>query len=99
MKLHRGSTKNVLRAAMVGILLEQIRSRVANLGFATPERKWQVTTLRSQLENALAFESLRPYAEAESARRYFKQMERGGATEFHPWRWINLHQWLDLYDA
>src|SRR6185312_6272525 len=56
-KVHRGTTKNVLRIAMKGVLPEPVRCRTDKMGFVTPEETWlkrsATNWFREGVENAL----------------------------------------------
>ena len=99
MKIRRGYTKYVLREAMKGILPEPIRRRVSKLGFATPERKWQMTRLKPMIEMALQSARMRRYIDPNGALKWFHAVQQSPDTDFLPWRWLNLYRWLEIHDA
>jgi asparagine synthase (glutamine-hydrolysing) len=96
-KIHNGYTKHVLRSAMVGVLPEKVRWRTGKLGFATPERSWQRTTLRPLAQMAAQDPALRPFLVPEQALRYLDRLDQHNLHTFVPWRWINLHLWMKVY--
>jgi asparagine synthase (glutamine-hydrolysing) len=98
-KINHGYTKAVLREAMRGVLPEKIRKRVGKLGFATPERKWQQTVLKSQIESALSNDRLREFIVPKQARLLLDHLIDTHATDFTPWRWLNLNLWLNCFDV
>lgn len=97
-KIRHGYTKSVLRDAMKGILPEKIRLRKSKLGFATPERKWQETTLRPLILNAIESERMRDFLIPNRARDYLYETGKGKDVNFLPWRWLNLSLWLKAYN-
>ncbi|KAA3646370.1 MAG: asparagine synthase (glutamine-hydrolyzing) [Chloroflexi bacterium] len=97
-KIRDGYTKRVLRDGMAGILPEMIRQRVGKLGFATPERKWQRTILKPLITQAINSEQMQPFIMQSQATEYYQQLINSEATDFSPWRWLNLFLWMDAYD-
>ena len=99
LKINCGYTKAVLREGMKGVIPESIRTRVSKLGFATPERRWQAGALRPLITGAIQSERLRPYVRASAAQEKHASIEASGASDFLPWRWLNLDRWLKVYGA
>lgn len=97
-KIRDGLTKRVMRDSMTGILPEKIRQRTGKLGFATPERSWQQTTLRPLVEKAIYSEELSSYILPDKAKSYLEQLEKYNLLDFSPWRWLNLSLWLRQYE-
>lgn len=93
-KLHNGFSKFVFRQGMGGILPEKIRWRTTKLGFSTPERLWQKTSLRPLIELALDDPILEPYIHRERAREYLDKVQQSQQSDFTPWRWLNLALWM-----
>ena len=96
-KMHHGYTKHIMREAMTGVIPEKIRQRARKMGFATPERLWQQTVLRPLIHNALHSEQLRSFMISEKAESYLSYLEKHQMLNFAPWRWVNLHLWLEAY--
>lgn len=97
-KMRNGYTKHVMREALAGVIPEKIRRRARKMGFATPERRWQQTTLRPLVQQALQDERLRPFIIPDKARAYADYLETHQILNFSPWRWVNLYLWLKAYD-
>jgi len=94
-----GTSKNVFRRAMRGIVPDLVLDRRDKIGFATPEKDW-LTTLRPWVEATLASPAARqvhalnlPAVKREwqavcSARKPF---------DFRVWRWVNLIRWTERF--
>ncbi len=98
LKFQGGYTKRIMRDAMTGTLPETVRMRARKMGFATPERKWLAGPLRPLVLDALESSRLRPYLRAAQARQHFDSVIRGDLLSFAPWRWLNLHLWLEEFN-
>jgi len=97
LKIRNGYTKYVMRQAMKGILPEKVRTRVSKLGFATPERRWQLDELRPLIEDSLGSDTLRRFIVPDKARSYLAYVDDAGVKDFLPWRWLNLKLWMERY--
>lgn len=97
-KIRNGFTKAVMREGMKGLLPEKIRRRTSKLGFATPERLWQQSTLRSLMEEAIQSDYMRRYIVPASALKYLSQLGEHGVVDFAPWRWLNLYLWRKAFE-
>lgn len=96
-----GTSKNVFRKAMRGLVPDAILDRRDKIGFATPEKRW-LTALRPWVEATLssarahAIPALKPAA---------MQMEWQAVLagrrpfDFRVWRWLNLIRWADYFDV
>lgn len=96
-----GTTKNVFRAAMRGIVPDGILNRKDKIGFTTPERSW-LTTLHSSVDSLLAGPILRrvPAVNVRQMNIAWRRMLRGnGVKEGVVWRWVNLARWADLFSV
>lgn len=96
---NEGTTKNVFRAAMRGIVPDTILDRRDKIGFATPERDW-LRTLRPWVEQALSCEQARriPALRLEAVHRDWQAALSGRAAfDFRIWRWVNLIRWAERY--
>lgn len=95
-KVVGGDTKRVLRAAMKGILPEDVRLRRDKLGFATPEQRWFRGPLRAFVLAGIE-ETLNRYPGllAESATRSVaaEMLDGRRPLDFTLWRIINLGIW------
>jgi asparagine synthase (glutamine-hydrolysing) len=97
LKIRHGTTKYVMREAMRGILPEKIRKRVRKLGFATPERSWQIGPLKGLIEKALDSRELSDFVVADPARENMRRIGASGIADFAPWRWLNLYLWIKRF--
>lgn len=95
-----GTSKNVFRRAMRGLVPDAILDRRDKIGFATPEQRW-LTTLRPWVEKTLASER----AQAVTALnlpvvRAQWQAVLAGKRGFDSrvWRWVNLIRWVERFD-
>ncbi|MBS1940892.1 MAG: asparagine synthase (glutamine-hydrolyzing) [Bacteroidetes bacterium] len=89
----QGQTKNVFRAAMRGIVPDDVLDRKDKIGFATPERDWLIDIqnaardwLRVDLHLSFIDQAkIKQEFEAivSSRRKFTRQL----------WRWINFYRW------
>jgi len=96
-----GTSKNVFRQAMRGIVPDAILDRRDKIGFATPEQSW-LQTLRPWVEETLASERARGMAALNVAamQRDWNAVLAGRARfDFRIWRWVNLIRWADRFDV
>ncbi len=96
-KIRGGYTKRVLRDSMEGILPGKIQWRVSKLGFATPERVWQNTSLRPLIEEALRDKRLSSFVMPRKARDFLSALDKSTHRDFTPWLWVNLSLWMKAY--
>ena len=91
-----GETKHIFRAAMRGIVPEEILDRKDKIGFATPEQKWLRTLGNKTLEWMDAADEL-PFLKAEESKAEVKAII-GGEKPFssQAWRLINLCRWAQI---
>lgn len=94
----RGETKSVFRAAMRGLVPDEILDRKDKIGFATPERQWLE---KIDIERWLSAETGRrvPFLKMESLREQVRS-QVSGKTRFTPltWRILNFCRWMELND-
>ena len=103
MKIRGGVTKQLLRAAMRGILPEVTRTRIAKVGWNAPAHVWfsgrNLADLRD-LVSSQAFRRRGIYDVAEVERliaEHVAIVESGAARENHMmflWQLVNLEMWL-----
>lgn len=90
---NRGETKSVFRAAMRGIVPDQILDRKDKVGFATPEQVWltgMAPTLRKWLEDAQGIE----FINTNELLSEFDLIIAGKkAFTWQVWRWVNFIRW------
>ena len=92
-----GTPKRLLRAALRGLVPDEIVNRRDKIGFATPEstwlqhlRGWMTETLHS--ETAAAIPVLRP---AEMLTEWDAMLAGRRPFDFRFWRWVNLIRWVE----
>jgi asparagine synthase (glutamine-hydrolysing) len=96
-----GTSKNVFRQAMRGIVPDAILDRRDKIGFATPEQRW-LKTLRPWVEETLASERARGMAalNVPAMQRDWNAVLAGRARfNFRVWRWVNLIRWADRFNV
>ena len=96
-----GTSKSVFRAAMRGLVPDQILDRRDKIGFATPEKKW-LQALRPWIGDVLsqADPDGVPMLRLSAVRRELDDVLDGrSAFGWQVWRWINLIRWTELYDV
>ncbi len=96
-----GTSKNVFRQAMRGIVPDPILDRRDKIGFATPEQRW-LTTLRPWVEEALSSDRARSIGalNVPAMQRDWQAVLAGRARfDFRIWRWVNLIRWVDRFDV
>ena len=96
-----GTTKNVFRQAMRGIVPDAVLDRRDKIGFATPEQRW-LKTLRPWVEQTLASDRARSIAALHlpAVTRDWQAVLAGtSAFDFRVWRWVNLIRWAERFDV
>ena len=96
-----GTSKNVFRAAMRGIVPDAILDRRDKIGFATPEQRW-LQKLRPWVEATLASERARriPALNLPAVQRDWANVVAGRARfDYRVWRWVNLIRWAERFDV
>lgn len=92
----QGETKRLLRAALRGIVPDEILDRRDKIGFATPERQWllpMADTIRGWLSEDLEL----PFIDQVQLRKAFDSVVAGhSACTPLVWRWINFCRWYSL---
>ena len=95
----RGETKSVFRAAMRGIVPDDVLDRRDKIGFATPEQVWlasMVDTIRGWLRVDLHL----PFFDQAEALREFELIMAGKKPfSWQVWRWINFCRWHSHFIA
>jgi asparagine synthase (glutamine-hydrolysing) len=90
-----GTTKSALRAALRGLVPDQILDRRDKIGFATPEARWLKASapwLEARLDQIEPSEA--PYLKLDETRGELRKM-LNGTLAWRPWGWraINLLLW------
>jgi asparagine synthase (glutamine-hydrolysing) len=96
-----GTTKNVFRHAMRGLVPDDVLDRRDKIGFATPEPDW-LRDLAPWVEKTLASDRARgiPALNPGVMQTEWRQMRDGTRTlDTRVWRWVNLIRWADQLDV
>jgi asparagine synthase (glutamine-hydrolysing) len=94
-----GTSKNVFRRAMRGLVPDPILDRRDKIGFVTPERQW-LSHLRPWVEKTLRSECARSIPALEPAALDVEwQAVLAGRRPFDArvWRWANLIRWAERF--
>lgn len=91
-----GETKHVFRAAMRGIVPDDVLNRKDKIGFATPEKDWLLSmapTIRKWLSVPLDL----PFMNQAALLREFDQVVKGARPfNWQVWRWVNFCRWYQM---
>jgi asparagine synthase (glutamine-hydrolysing) len=95
-----GTTKCVLRAAMRGLVPDEVLDRRDKIGFATPEQRW-LGEIAPWVTNVI--EDGGPHVAAlhvDSVRREWDEVSAGRRRfDSRVWRWINLIRWSAMHEV
>lgn len=95
----KGETKHVFRAAMRGIVPDDVLDRRDKIGFATPEQAWLISmadTVRGWLREDLQL----PFFNQAQVLREFELIIAGKKPfSWQVWRWINFCRWYSHFIA
>jgi asparagine synthase (glutamine-hydrolysing) len=95
----RGETKHVFRAAMRGIVPDEILDRRDKIGFETPEQEWllgMAETVRGWLRVDLNL----PFLNQAEVLKEFDLIAAGKKPfSWQVWRWINFSRWYSHFVA
>lgn len=90
-----GETKSIFRAAMRGIVPDDVLDRRDKIGFATPEKTWileSTARVRSILERSQSI----PLFHRQPLLDAFDRVVSGkSAFGWHVWRWVNFIIWYE----
>jgi asparagine synthase (glutamine-hydrolysing) len=88
-----GTTKNLLRSAMRGVVPDAILDRRDKIGFATPEAEW----LRERSADELVSANI-GFLDAAAARQWHTMSEAElGLGAGGQWRLLNLARWVRVF--
>ena len=88
-----GETKHVFRAAMRGIVPDEILERKDKIGFATPEKSWMAQIAPQLLPWVEAADSI-PFIRSDRYRQEMLAIASGQkAFSYQAWRMINFTRW------
>lgn len=94
-----GETKSVFRAAMRGIVPDEILDRKDKIGFETPEHEWlaqKAETIKTWLARDLTLS----WVDNERLGREFEMIMSGRrAFSWQAWRWICFTRWQQLHEV
>lgn len=96
--IHQGTTKQILREAMRGVLPEKIRLRQDKVGFETPENEWfrdkRFKQLILSILSSQRFKE-RGYIDARVALSLFQSHLKGKSNiSGDIWKWVHLELWF-----
>lgn len=95
----KGETKHVFRAAMRGIVPDDVLDRRDKIGFATPEQEWLLSmsdTVRGWLREDLHL----PFFNQQEVVKTFDRIVAGKQQfSWQVWRWINFSRWYANFVA
>lgn len=93
----QGETKSVFRAAMRGIVPDEVLDRRDKIGFATPEQDWllgMAPTVRQWLQADLNL----PFLDQAKILQEFDAIVAGKKPfSWQVWRWVNFCRWHSLF--
>lgn len=96
-----GTSKRIFRAAMRGIVPDEVLNRQDKIGFATPEKNWvieQSNWFRQILTSETAHRI--PVWNLGRIHQEFESIVKGQQSfDFRVWRWVNFIQWVDCFDV
>ena len=93
----KGETKHVFRAAMRGIVPDEVLDRRDKIGFSTPEQEW-LSAMAKTAQGWLRDSSDLPFIRKDEMLKQFARIV-SGEREFswQAWRWINFARWHDHF--
>lgn len=88
-----GETKHIFRAALRGIVPDDVLDRKDKIGFATPEKDW-LMSMAPVIREWLSVPIDIPFINQPALLREFNQV-MGGTRPFtwQVWRWVNFYRW------
>jgi asparagine synthase (glutamine-hydrolysing) len=91
----KGETKSVFRAAMRGIVPDDILDRRDKIGFGTPERSWMMRLAPTAREWLRASEPI-PFIDRDELLKRFDTVVAGKAPfDWQVWCWVNFVKWYE----
>ncbi len=92
-----GETKHIFRAALRGIVPDDVLDRKDKIGFATPEKDWLIS-MAPVIREWLSVPIDVPFINQSALLREFDQV-MGGTRPFtwQVWRWVNFYRWHSHY--
>lgn len=93
----RGQTKHVFRAAMRGIVPDEILDRKDKVGFETPEKDWLLGMASKLREWLNACDGIPFINKAELVKAFDEAVSGQLAFTWQVWRWVNYVRWYSLF--
>jgi len=92
-----GETKSVFRAAMRGIVPDEILDRKDKIGFQTPEELW-LTSMADTVREWLRVDVGLPFLNQSEILLEFEDIIAGRKVfSWQVWRWINFIRWYQHF--
>jgi asparagine synthase (glutamine-hydrolysing) len=89
----QGETKHIFRAALRGIVPDDVLNRKDKIGFATPEATW-LLSMKDNIRKWLLFDLNLPFFDQAKILRELQIIETGQKPfTWQVWRWINFSRW------
>lgn len=93
----QGETKHIFRAAMRGIVSDDILDRRDKIGFATPEQDWLLPMAES-IRQWLRADLNLPFLNQARMLKEFDLIVAGKKPfSFQVWRWVNFSRWHQMF--
>lgn len=94
----RGETKHIFRAAMRGIVPDDVLDRKDKIGFATPEKDWLLDkSIAPLLRKWLEDSDMIPFVNQKNLLAAFDTIVEGKAPfSWQVWRWVNYVRWYNM---
>ena len=93
----QGETKSIFRAAMRGLVPDEVLNRRDKIGFATPEQDWllgMAPTVRQWLQADLQL----PFINQAQMLQAFDAIASGKKPfSWQVWRWVNFCRWYSIF--
>lgn len=96
-----GTSKAVFRAAMRGLVPDDVLDRRDKIGFATPEQAW-LGSLQSWVQDVLDSSTAAgiPALQLPALRTEWQAVLAGRRRfDFRVWRWVNLIRWAERFNV
>lgn len=95
---NKGETKSIFRAAMRGIVPDDVLDRKDKIGFATPEKDW-LLGMAPVLREWLQVSDQVPFINRDELLRSFDLVVAGKSPfSWQVWRWVNFVRWYSLME-
>lgn len=92
-----GETKRILRAAMRGIVPDDVLDRRDKIGFSTPEKIW-LQQIAPQVRDWLGADLGLDFLHRDAMLKEFDAMLAGTVPfSWQTWRWINFTRWYEWF--